>query len=120
MYQKLRHVSSGSFSREISEIYIIEKISEHFGANLFIRKNENRVDVNISNLDSCIYLIRFLEIYPLQSNKNEEFLIWREFVQRAYILNQSKYGSRNLDINIPDFLKLVDKLHDIRDNITSS
>jgi len=101
IYQKLRHVFS--FSREISEIYIIKKISEHLGANLFIRKNENRVDVNISNLDSCIYLIRFLDLYPLQSNKNDEYLIWREFVQRAYFINQSKYRSRNLDINIPDF-----------------
>src|ERR1700676_715195 len=105
MYQKLRHIFS--FSREISEIDIINKISEHLGANLFIQNNENRVDVNISNLDSCMYLIRFLEGYPLQSNKYEEFLIWREFVQRAYNLNQSRHRSRNLDLNITYFLKLA-------------
>lgn len=118
IYHKLRHLFS--LSRDISELYIIKLIAEHLGANVFIRKDGNRVDVNISNLESCMYLIRFLDMYPLQSSKHHEFLIWREFVRSSYNFNQSKNMMVSLDNSAAYFISLVEKLKDIRDDTASS
>jgi hypothetical protein len=99
-------------------LYIINLIAEHLGANVFIRKNGARVDVNISSLAGCLFMIKFLYSYPLKSTKMNEFYVWREFVQTAY--NISGYPSIDLNKNRPDFSQLIDKLHSVREDSSSS
>ena len=114
MYYKLRHTFS--FSRDISELNILNLIAEYLEAKTYVRTYGSRVDVNIAKLDTCEYLIKFFDKYPLQSSKHQEYLIWRDFVIRAKGFNDSNslIGS-SLDIIISDFHNLVEKLASIRD-----
>jgi LAGLIDADG endonuclease len=113
IYNKLRH--NFSFSRDISELIIIKLIAEYLEANVFIRTNISHV--NIASLENCEYLIKFLDKYPLQSRKHQEYLIWREFVLKAKAFNNSNLKLRgNLDKNISLFLKLIDKIKIVREN----
>lgn len=114
MYYKLRHTFA--FSRDISELNILNLIAEHLEAKIFIRTDGNRVDVNIARLDTCLFLIKFFDKYPLQSSKHQEYLIWREFVIKAKGFNSSNPLIKiSLDEIILDFHKLIDKLASIRD-----
>ena len=111
MYYKLRH--KFSFSRDISELKIIKLIAEYLEAKTYVRTDGSHVDVNIVRLDTCEYLIKFFDKYPLQSSKHQEYLIWREFVIIAKGFNESNPLS-SLDNIIFYFHKLVDKLASIR------
>jgi len=116
IYNKLRHTVS--FSRNISELKIINLIAEYLEANVFIRTDVSRVDINIANLENCEYLIKFLDKYPFQSSKHQEYLIWRDFVLKAKAFKESNPKLRgNLDKNISSFLVLVEKLVDIREKL---
>lgn len=112
IYYSLRHLFS--FSRNIQELDILNLIAEYLGANVFVRKDGTRVDVNVSNLDACKNLIKFLDKHPLQSSKHQEYLIWREFVVSAKSFNNS-YISGSLDNYISHFQSLIDKLNQLRD-----
>ena len=114
VYNKLRHTFG--FSRDISELKIIKLIAEYLETKVFIRTDVSRVDVNIASLKNCEYLISFLDKYPLQSSKHQEYLIWRNFVLKAKAFRCSDPRLRgNLDENISFFLNLVEKLADIRE-----
>lgn len=114
VYNKLRH--SFSISRDISELKLINLIGEYLGAKVYIRTENKRVDLNISSLPDCQVLIKFLDTYPLQSSKQQEYLIWRKFIYTANAFkskNPKLVG--NLDENISIFLDLIQKLDRIRE-----
>lgn len=81
VYNKLRH--SFSISSDISELKLINLIGEYLGAKVYIRTENKRVDLYISSLPDCQVLINFLDTYPLQSSKQQEYLIWRKFIYTA-------------------------------------
>ena len=116
IYHKLRHTFG--FSRDKSELMIIKLIAEYLGAKTYIRTDGNRVDVNITSLEICDYLISFLDKYPLQSSKHQEYLIWRDFVLKAKAFNNSNPQLRSsIDNYIPYFINLAEKLATFRDKI---
>jgi hypothetical protein len=82
VYNKFRH--SFSISRDISYLKLINLIGEYLGAKVYIRTDNKRVDLDISSLPECQVLIKFLDTYPLQSRKQQEYLIWRKFIYTAY------------------------------------
>jgi ABC-type transporter lipoprotein component MlaA len=114
MYSKLRHTFG--FSRNISEIKIKKKIANYLEANIFIRTDETRADINITSIENCENLIKFLDKYPLQSSKHQEYLIWREFVLKSKAFKNSNPKLRgNLDKKTSDFYFLIEKLENIRE-----
>lgn len=114
VYNKLRH--SFSISRDISELKLINLIGEYLGVKIYIRTENKRVDLYISSLPDCQVLIKFLDLYPLQSSKQQEYLIWRKFIYIAIAFNSKNPKlAGNLDENISIFFDLIKKLDRIRE-----
>lgn len=105
--------------QDISELRILQLIAEHINANVYIRQNGKRVDVNAANRDSVLQVISLFEDFPLQSSKHKEFLIWKEFVQSS-IQWSSKGSLYPFEQVHSHFESLAKQLQEIQDNPNSS
>jgi len=97
--------------RNIRDILIMSAIADYLGANLYIRSNEERIDLQIHSLISASCLVNFFNTYHLESSKHAQFLIFTEFVRLAnsyYSLPGMKKAK--LGNNVDHFIKLSEQL----------
>jgi LAGLIDADG endonuclease len=80
-YHKLR--IQFCMSCNVTELLLMQVVAEYLGANLYLRADGERVDLNIANLESALSLVNFFNQYPLQSAKHAQFLVWGQFVGLA-------------------------------------
>jgi hypothetical protein len=80
-YHKFKHIFS--FSRDITELQILQLIGASIGGNVYIREDGRRADVNVASRESAQQVIDLFKAYPLQSRKHQEFLIWKQFVESS-------------------------------------
>lgn len=125
-YNKLRY--RFSISRDISEIEIMKVIADYFNTEIFVRSDDKRVDITINRLEIALKLIPFFDNYPLQSTKNEQYLIWKDFIILANshisIGSGPSYSlpigwEKRKPFNDNDmklFFELSDKLNKLKDN----
>jgi len=89
---------------------LINLIGEYLGAKVYIRTKNKRVDLYIYSLQDCQVLINFLDSYPLQSSKQQEYLIWRKFIYTANAFNsKNPHLVGNLNDNLSIFFDLIKK-----------
>lgn|GEM_PF-4003558 len=74
------------------------------------------MDLYISSLPDCQVLIKFLGLYPFQSSKQQEYLIWRKFIYNAIAFKyKNPKLANNLVENIFILFDLIKKLDRIRE-----
>lgn len=76
VYNKFPHVFSVSFN--IAELALIEIISYRLGISHYVRSNGERVDLIAKTATEAHFITAFLDQYPLQSYKHEQYLVWRK------------------------------------------
>jgi len=74
-----RHMFTVSFT--MLDFALAEVISSHIGLSLYVRTNEQRVDVMSQSMKEALNLIDFLDVYPLQSYKQEHYEVWQQYVK---------------------------------------
>jgi hypothetical protein len=89
-------------------------------ANLYIRQNGKRVDVNAVNRDSVLQVIFLFDNFPLQSSKHKEFLIWKQFVQSSIQWSSTKGSLHSFEQIRSHFESLTKQLQQIQNDPNSS
>lgn len=108
VYHKFRHIFNISF--DTASVALAELLASYLGLSHYIRTDEARVDVMAQSAEEAYGLVLFMDNYPLQSYKNDKYLVWRDFVkklqqerdwdiQRKLPYNEARYNKYNNLVN---------------------
>lgn len=117
IYLKFRH--RFSFSIDYEALPLAKILASFLGVSIITRKNLERVDIIAQSTEESQLIINFLNEFPLQSSKNEQYLVWRQYVidisfdreinfQRGN--NPLKYSSNRSN----HYEKLIKKIDDLK------
>ena len=115
IYYKYRH--QFIFSLDMESLPIAQVIASYLGISVYIRKNNLRVDVIAQSNEEVNQIVVFFNLYPLQSYKHAQFLVWEQFVMKITRDRENDVQRSQNAISSQRFhfyLKLVNKLNNLR------
>jgi hypothetical protein len=115
IYNKFRHIFIVGF--DIKNLLICELVANYLGITFYIRENGQRVDMTAQSSNEVNSLIKFLDSYPLQSYKNDQYKIWREYVKTVTAQRELDFQRKSVhSARFDSLIKLVDKLLELQKN----
>lgn len=104
------------FSFDIVNLALAELLADFLGISCYIRQNEDRVDVMAQNTEEVESVMAFLDKYPLQSYKNEQYQAWRDYCSSLVYDRDTQAHLLKVDANsrYEKYTKLVNKLDSLQ------
>lgn len=92
---------------------LAEAMAEYLGLVTYVRNGEQRIDMFAQSTLEATNLVYFFNDYPLQSYKNDQFIVWKKFVEslqeerEAHVQRKEPFSHKRFNY----YSKLIDQLN---------